>query len=329
MNHSQIKDINESNYKRKIEGIFKEIDKTLREGQKTEKDDKKDINNSEIEVSDKEKEFLKNSIKNSQDIPEDLKEIDDNELEDLILFKNMFNHNNYLFNNQNNLSFIGSSASIVLINQNNIITIELGITKCFLFDKSGTIINYKNDIEEQNEKNKKEKKEKNDDKKKEEIDLEETDDGINKEDINNIVDYLTNLDFEKYSRDMEIKEALMVLKTKMDKDQEIKEKEKQIEKDKVTIIEDNNKTENDLQNNQQTLYDAKVINTIEEPKTKEIREIKEPKEIIDEHLLKRQILLFFLLFYTSLFLPSFLILVHLLFLLALLFLLFLLFLALQ
>ena len=131
----EIKDINESNYKIKIEGIFKEIDKTLREGQKTEKDDKKDINNSEIEVSDKEKEFLKNSIKNSQDIPEDLKEIDDNELEDLILFKNMFNHNNYL---------------------------ELGITKCFLFDKSGTIINYKNDIEEQNEKNKKEKKEKKD-----------------------------------------------------------------------------------------------------------------------------------------------------------------------
>ena len=132
------------------------------------------------------------------------------------------------------------------------------------------------------------KKEENDDKKKEEIDLEETDDGINKEDINNIVDYLTNLDFEKYSRDMEIREALMVLKTKMDKDQEIKEKEKQIEKDKVTIIEDNSKTENDLQNNQQTLYDAKVVNTIEEPKIKEIREIKEPKEIIDEQELKRK-----------------------------------------
>ena len=132
------------------------------------------------------------------------------------------------------------------------------------------------------------KKEEKDDKKKEEIDLEETDDGINKEDINNIVDYLTNLDFEKYSRDMEIREALMVLKTKMDKDQEIKEKEKQIEKDKVTIIEDNNKTENDLQNNQQTLYDAKVVNTIEEPKEKERKEIKEPKEIIDEQELKKK-----------------------------------------
>ena len=152
--------------------------------------------------------------------------------------------------------------------------------------------NVENKVENKEEKEKinviEDKKEENDDKKKEEIDLEETDDGINKEDINNIVDYLTNLDFEKYSRDMEIREALMVLKTKMDKDQEIKEKEKQIEKDKVTIIEDNNKTENDLQNNQQTLYDAKVINTIEEPKTKEIREIKEPKEIIDEQELKKK-----------------------------------------
>ena len=134
------------------------------------------------------------------------------------------------------------------------------------------------------------KNEEDGDKKNEVIDLEETDDEIKKEDINNIVDYLTNLDFEKYSRDMEIREALMVLKTKMDKDQEIKEKEKQNEKDKVTIMEDNNiisnnKTEGDLQNNQETLYNAKIINTIEEPKKKEI---KEPKEIIDEQEVKKK-----------------------------------------
>jgi hypothetical protein len=134
------------------------------------------------------------------------------------------------------------------------------------------------------------KKEEDGDKKNEVIDLEENDDEIKKEDINNIVDYLTNLDFEKYSRDMEIREALMVLKTKMDKDQEIKEKEKQNEKDKVTIMEDNNiisnnKTEGDLQNNQETLYNAKIINTIEEPKKKEI---KEPKEIIDEQEVKKK-----------------------------------------
>ena len=86
------------------------------------------------------------------------------------------------------------------------------------------------------EKNEK-KEEKNEDKINEPLDLEENNDGIdiNKEDINNIVDYLTNLDFEKYSRDMEIKEALMVLKTKMDKDQELKEKE--IEMQVVNICE--------------------------------------------------------------------------------------------
>ena len=158
----------------------------------------------------------------------------------------------------------------------------------------------KNKIEEKKENNDENKENKNENMNKNEeiknernINLEETDDEINKEDINNIVDYLTNLDFEKYSRDMEIKEALMVLKTKMDKDQEIKEKEKQIKDEKTTIISENNinsdnKAEKDLQNNQQTLYKGKVINNIEEIKSKEIKEIKEPKEIIDEEEMKKK-----------------------------------------
>ena len=121
-------------------------------------------------------------------------------------------------------------------------------------------------------------------------DLEEKDEGINKEDINNIVEYLTNLDFDKYSRDMEIKEALMVLKTKMDKDQEIKEKQEQNQKDKITLIEDNenisnNKKEGEEENAQQTIYKDKKIVPIEENK---IMEKKEPKEIIDEEELKKK-----------------------------------------
>ena len=120
--------------------------------------------------------------------------------------------------------------------------------------------------------------------------LEEKDVGINKEDINNIVEYLTNLDFDKYSRDMEIKEALMVLKTKMDKDQEIKEKQEQNQKDKITLIEDNenisnNKKEGEEENAQQTIYKDKKIVPIEENK---IMEKKEPKEIIDEEELKKK-----------------------------------------
>ena len=130
--------------------------------------------------------------------------------------------------------------------------------------------------------NNEKKEEKNEDKINEPLDLEENNDGIdiNKEDINNIVDYLTNLDFEKYSRDMEIKEALMVLKTKMDKDQELKEKEIQMNEDKVTIIEGNtinNKKSEDFQNNPQELSKEKNINTIKETEKKEIKEIKEPK----------------------------------------------------
>ena len=120
--------------------------------------------------------------------------------------------------------------------------------------------------------------------------LEEKDEGINKEDINNIVEYLTNLDFDKYSRDMEIKEALMVLKTKMDKDQEIKEKQEQNQKDKITLIEDNenisnNKKEGEEENAQQTIYKDKKIVPIEDNK---IMEKKEPKEIIDEEELKKK-----------------------------------------
>ena len=141
--------------------------------------------------------------------------------------------------------------------------------------------------------NNEKKEEKNEDKINDPLNLEENNDGIdiNKEDINNIVDYLTNLDFEKYSRDMEIKEALMVLKTKMDKDQELKEKEIQMNEDKVTIIEGNtinNKKSEDLQNNPQELSKEKNINTIKENEKKEIKEIKEPKEIIDEEEVKKK-----------------------------------------
>jgi hypothetical protein len=155
--------------------------------------------------------------------------------------------------------------------------------------------NIENKVENKEEKEninaiEEDKKEENDDKKKEEIDLEETDDGINKEDINNIVDYLTNLDFDKYSRDMEIKEALMVLKTKMDKDHELKEKEQKIENNKVTIIDDNKISNNKLQeenieNNKQTIYKDKFINNVDE---KKVNEIKEPKEIIDEEEIKKK-----------------------------------------
>ena len=56
--------------------------------------------------------------------------------------------------NNNDFDYIGSSASIVLINESNIITADLGITACILFNKNGEIKNMKdseNSIKDLNE----------------------------------------------------------------------------------------------------------------------------------------------------------------------------------
>ena len=152
--NKEIKNIDNKNYINIIEGIFKEIDMTLRKEQKFEIKDnnEEDIINIEINgINEKEKENIKNSIKNSQNIPDDLKEIDDNELENLLLFKNLFDSQKSLFKNKNNLNYIGASTSLVIINKEDIIKIELGITKCFLLDKNGNILKPKTQDESNNE----------------------------------------------------------------------------------------------------------------------------------------------------------------------------------
>ena len=125
--------------------------------------------------------------------------------------------------------------------------------------------------------------------------LELEEDEIYKGDINSIVDYLSNLDYEKYSRDMEIKEALMILKTKMDKEQENKNKEVEIQNEKVKIIEDKNLTIYKDRNNENKENIVKEENTINinnyqnfENDKIENNEIKEPKEIIDEEEVKKK-----------------------------------------
>ena len=125
---------------------------------------------------------------------------------------------------------------------------------------------------------------------------EQEEEEINKEDIKDIVDYLSNLDYDKYSRDMEIKEALMVLKTKMDKIQEESIKEKEIQDEKVKIIEDKNAT---IYNNKEKSenIEKKEENTLNVNKRNENEnlnnniksdEIREPKEIIDEEEVKKK-----------------------------------------
>ena len=164
----EIGDINEKNFKQKIIDIFKEMDKQLKEKdvkkeeEKDTKEEEKNVINDnnvinekkenkekdkkyyiDIGVDEKEVNLFKDIIKNSKEIPDDLKSIEDSQIKDLILFKNLFKYNNnYLYNN-NNVDYIGASGAVVLINDTNVITADLGITACVVFNKNGEIKNMK------------------------------------------------------------------------------------------------------------------------------------------------------------------------------------------
>jgi serine/threonine protein phosphatase PrpC len=175
--------IKNENYKVKIEEIFKTIDKNLKEEEdkkendiikenekkpeneiienanvindnndniiNTEKKEKEKVEKKEkkhyinVGVDEKEINLFKEVIQNSNDIPEELKKVDDSQIKDLLLFRNLFKYNNNYLYNDNDVDYIGSSASIVLINDTNVITADLGITKCILFNKEGEIKNMK------------------------------------------------------------------------------------------------------------------------------------------------------------------------------------------
>ena len=136
-------DIDKEKPEKKMEDIFKIIDKKLRnESQK--KDDNNIIKDINIGVDDKEIKFYKDLIQNTKEIPDDVKNVEDSQIKDLLLFKNLFKYNNnYLYSNDDT-DYIGSSASLVLINNDNIITADLGITASILFDLKGNILKKKN-----------------------------------------------------------------------------------------------------------------------------------------------------------------------------------------
>jgi len=149
------------------------INENNKDNNNKDKEKNEEINYIDVSVDERELKIIKDALKNSKDIPEELKkDVDDSEIENLLLFKNLFQYNNnYLYHN-NNLNYIGSSASIVLINDDSIITADLGITKCILFNKEGNIINSKDnkeskiskDIKEFNDKDSKNSKDTKDSK---------------------------------------------------------------------------------------------------------------------------------------------------------------------
>ena len=172
----EITKIDNKNYKEIIEEIFKTLDKNLKEEEiQKEKDIIENVKNSEnkniinddndkniinepkekdekkekkryinVGVDEKEIKLFKEVIQTSKEIPEELKQVDDSQIKDLLLFRNLFKYNNNYLYNDNDVDYIGSSASVVLINDTNIITADLGITKCVLFNKEGEIKNIKN-----------------------------------------------------------------------------------------------------------------------------------------------------------------------------------------
>ena len=149
-----------------MQEIFKAIDKEIKSYGKKEEGEKNDINNKNINFGVKEEEikYFKDLIQNTKEIPEDLKKVEDSQIKDLLLFRNLFKYNNNYLYSDNDVDYIGSSASIVLITNDNIITADLGITACILIDKDGKILNGKETEDKKDTKDTKDKKENKDNK---------------------------------------------------------------------------------------------------------------------------------------------------------------------
>jgi len=63
---------------------------------------------------------------------------------------------------------------------------------------------------------------------------------ISEEEMKNIINYINTWDYEKYERDAEVREALLLLRTKMKQEEEEKEKKLNELKRKENIISDTN-----------------------------------------------------------------------------------------
>ena len=138
----------EKNCEKQLGDIFKSVDRKLREEKIKNIDNKEYIND---DINEKEIKYYKDLIEKTQEIPEDLKKVDDSQIKNLLLFRNLFKYNNNFIYNNNDTDYIGSSASLVMINNNYIYVAELGITKCILFNMEGKILNEVKNTEKKNE----------------------------------------------------------------------------------------------------------------------------------------------------------------------------------
>ena len=102
---------------------------------KFEKNNENDINVDENEIN-----FYKDIIKNTKEASQNIKNIKNNNIKKLSLFRDIYK---YYLSNNTYIDYIGSSVSIILINNNYIIAADIGISICILFRKEGKILNKK------------------------------------------------------------------------------------------------------------------------------------------------------------------------------------------
>ena len=137
-----------------------------------------------------------------------------------------------------------------------------------------------NNKEETNKEGDKEKKEIKDPLLEEELD--------DKENIEDVISYLNGLDYDKYCKDMEIREALTLLKHKMDKEKEEQKNSEEKEKNKVTIEggekPEEKEKEKDEEKKDENNNNNKTILPEISNKTPEQNKV----EIVDEEELKRK-----------------------------------------
>lgn len=81
---------------------------------------------------------------------------------------------------------------------------------------------------------------------------------ISEEEMKSIINYINTWDFEKYQRDLEVREALLLLRHKMKEEEKEKEKQFNLLKKKETIIPDKNINNDNNQKNIKVLEEEKL-----------------------------------------------------------------------
>lgn len=201
-----------------------------------------------------------------------------------------------IFNNVNNTTLTAKKEEKTEIDENNLtIQPEKRDVKVFLdevVDKNKEIvedknneINKDNNINEE-DKDKDKKKEKDEEEKKEIKDPLLEEELEDKENIEDVISYLNGLDYDKYCKDMEIREALTLLKHKMDKEKEEQKIADEKAQNKVTIEGFDKQEEKDKEKKEEENKDKDNKNLLPDISNKIPEQNK--VEIVDEEELKRK-----------------------------------------